>query len=67
MVVHFCNPNTLEAEIRRSWLPGQTGLHTKTVSKTKENKTDCEGHADVQKCNHPFNKKQVAFKIIILF
>jgi hypothetical protein len=38
MVIHSCNTSTQEAETGESWVQGQSGLHTKTLSQNK-NKT----------------------------
>jgi hypothetical protein len=36
MVVHNCNPSTLEAEGRELQVPGQPKLHSETLSQTNK-------------------------------
>jgi hypothetical protein len=36
MVVHTCNPSTLEAEARGSWLQGQPELYSENLSQRKK-------------------------------
>jgi hypothetical protein len=42
ILVHVCNPNTQEAEAGESQVPGQSGLHSETVSEHKINKKEKE-------------------------
>jgi hypothetical protein len=36
--VHICNPSTKEAEVEGWRVPGQPGLHGKTLSQNKKKK-----------------------------
>jgi hypothetical protein len=36
VVAHTCNPSTQEAEAGGSWVPGQSGLHNKTLCQKKK-------------------------------
>jgi hypothetical protein len=38
MVVHACNPSNREAEAGGYRVPGQSGVHSKTLSQKKEKK-----------------------------